>query len=65
MYDAFEAEDPHNGETPLHFAARSGNYKALDILLECHVNPNPVNSSGKTALHYVAKRGFEKECEVL
>ena len=62
--DVFEAGDAHNGETPLHFASKNADSLATEILLACHVNPNVTDKNGYTALHYVAKRGFEKNCTV-
>lgn len=65
MCDVFEAKDRHNGLTPLHYASRNTDSLPIEILLACNVSPNIVCKNGYSALHYVAKRGYEKNCKVV
>ena len=44
-----------NGMTPLLIAAASGHYEFSTLLLETRGNPDLINESGFTALHYAAK----------
>ena len=46
--------DPR-GSTGLHFAASSGCFEILSLLLEAGVNVNVVNSAGYTPLHWAAR----------
>ena len=54
--------DPNNvdnfGQTPLHYAVRMGNKRALELLLEGGANPNAKETSyGNTPLHFAATIG--------
>ncbi|KAI3144530.1 hypothetical protein CBS147325_5290 [Penicillium roqueforti] len=52
------------GETPLHFAAESGNTELVQLLLS--FNPSTKSSSrGETALHRAAQNGHPEVCELL
>ena len=64
IHEVFEAKDPHNHETPIHFAAKSANSQAIEILLACGVDQNVVDKNGFTPLHWVSKSGFDKNCKV-
>ncbi|XP_049803906.1 serine/threonine-protein phosphatase 6 regulatory ankyrin repeat subunit B-like [Schistocerca nitens] len=44
----------HNGRTPLRYAARAGNYKVLEVLLDAGGDPNIVDVFGVSLLHTVA-----------
>lgn len=54
--------DPHVSRkrdqmTPLHFAARNGDIKMVNALIEYKALPMPVSKKGKTPLHYAAEQG--------
>ncbi len=51
----------HYGQTPLHYAIRSGNLVALKILLQLNANPNiPDQVHGLTPLHLAATFNADK-----
>ena len=59
-------EDNCNLFTPLHFACRRGNYKAITILLsstKCRFNAQ--ESEGCTPLHYCCLKGDQQAVELL
>ena len=46
-----------NGQTPLHFAAQTGESAAVGGMLRAGGDPNAANERGQTPLHFAAKRG--------
>lgn len=44
------------GNTPLHYAARTGNAKATELLLKAHANPNAVNKKRENPAHVAIAR---------
>lgn len=53
------------GDTPLMWAAETGNVSSARVLLECGANVNAKNKSDQTALHWAAKGGFQDIVELL
>ena len=47
----------HNGWTPLHFAAQSGNEAMVKLLLGLQADVSAKDNHGRTALHIAASRG--------
>lgn len=46
-----------NGETPLHWAARSGNVRNVSSLINKHANPNILDYDGNSVLHFAIEVG--------
>lgn len=55
----------HDGYTPLHFAARSGNEAMVKTLLGLEADVNAKGKHGKTALHIAASHGHAPVIELL
>jgi len=53
------------GNTPLHWAASGGHYKAVELLLKNGSEVNVLNNNGDTPLHRAAWKGGAKVCELL
>ena len=49
--------DSDSGDTPLHFAAISGNVSLVSFLLDCQCDPIKCNEQGNTPLHEACKWG--------
>lgn len=55
--NVINSQDPQ-GFTCLHYAAREGNLKIVDLLLKYNANPNIKNFKGQTALHLAVSNGY-------
>jgi len=53
------------GMTALHYAAREGNSKIVELLLRFHAQVNAVDDSGWTPLHYAMYRGHKEVALIL
>jgi len=53
------------GRTPLHYAARGGKLKVVEILVKSGAQIDGQDFIGRTALHYAAERGKLKVVEIL
>ena len=54
-----------DGNTPLHFAARKGNHKRVEVLLKNGADVNAENKKGTRPLHLAAERNADTVMEVL
>lgn len=45
------------GRTLLHFAAKKGEYEAIELLCKSNANVNSLDRKGHTPLHFAAKKG--------
>ena len=53
------------GSTPLHVAARWGNFNLCKMILEHVDNKNPRNEYGKTPLDHAKEQGHENICKLI
>ena len=51
-----------NEETPLHWAARVGSLKTMEVLVMYHANVNAADITNGTALHSAAAAGMPDSC---
>ena len=58
-----EARSSPSANTALHYAANSGWFEILSLLLEAGVNVNVANSGGYTPLHWAARGDFRTDTE--
>lgn len=52
-------EDPSKF-TPIHYAAKEGNFSVAELLLKYGTDPNAKEKSGLTSLHYAAQDGHDE-----
>ena len=52
----FVNEKDPEGWTPLHFAAHTGNYDMMELLLAAQANPNLPTNDGTLPLHYLVRQ---------
>ena len=55
----------NKGQTPLHYAATSGNIKVAQILIENGADPNAANVEGRTPIFNAAEEGRREVAQLL
>lgn len=60
-----KAQDPKNGNFPIHIAAQNGNFKALRLLISAGADVNAQNGNGLTALHMAVEYDLNDCCDLL
>lgn len=55
----------YDGDHCLHIAARRGDYRAVELLLEAGVDINKLGDMGQTALHYAKQNQHEDIVQLL
>ena len=56
---------PNDGQTPLHFAARTGKIKVFLDIFEVMEKKNPSDNKGETPLHIAAENGHVMICRMI
>jgi len=55
----------HDGDYFLHIAARSGDYRAVELILKAGMDVNKLGDMGQTALHYAKQYKHEDIAQFL